>query len=104
MSSNPDNKLAFSGSPQKYLRIAIFGSILLNSLLYFGLAAIEYFFQGETWLLNWKPALLVVVFTAVFARIAYRWIMRLDAQFGSGKGWAMVPYSVKLPEQVFRKK
>lgn len=104
MASNSNNTLEFSGSPQKYLRIAIFGSIFLNSFLYFGLAAIECFFQGETWVLSWKPALFVVVFTAVFARIAYRWIMRLDAQFGSGKGWAMVPHSVKLPEQVFRKK
>ena len=97
-------ELVFSGSPQAYLRIAVCGSILLNAYLFFGLATIEYVFQGETWLFSWKPVLVTVLFTAVFARVAYRWIMRLDAQFGSGKGWRMVQQTVKFPEQVFRSK
>lgn len=104
MANTSGSKLSFNGSPAKYLRIAVLGSILLNAFLYFGLAAVEYFFQQETWLFSWKPALVAVLFTAIFARVAYRWMMRLDAQFGTGKGWKMVPQSVKLPEQVIRKK
>lgn len=90
--------MGFSGKPSTYLRIAIIGSVLLNTYLYFGLAALGYLRNGETWVFGWKPALITVLFTAWFARTAYRWIMRLDAQYGSGKGWALESRKLKLPE------
>lgn len=95
--------MEFSGNPKTYLRIAVIGSIFFNLYLYLGLAGIQYFMHEETWLFTWKPILITVLFTAFFARAAYRWIMRLDAQYGTGKGWRMVSQTVKLPEMVERK-
>ncbi|MGI9292721.1 MAG: hypothetical protein ACR2PS_01955 [Pseudomonadales bacterium] len=95
--------MEFSGNPKSYLRIAITGSILFNLYLYLGLAGILYFLHGQTWPFGWKPILITVLFTAFFARAAFRWIMRLDAQYGTGKGWRMVSQTVKLPEPVNRK-
>lgn len=34
-----------------------------------------------------------------FLTVSHRWIMRLDAQFGSGKGWTLESQMVKLPER-----
>ena len=95
--------MEFSGTPKKYLRIAVGGSIVLNLYLYLGLTAILYYGHDQTWMLGWKPILVAILFTAIFARIAFRWIMRLDAQFGSGKGWSLESRMVKLPEPVTRK-
>ena len=49
-----------------------------------------------------EPVLTAVVFTSIFARAAYRWMMRLDAQYGSGKGWTLESQMVKLPERAPR--
>ena len=95
--------MEFSGTPKKYLRIAVGGSIALNLYLYLGLTGILYYGHDQTWMLEWKPILVAVLFTAVFARVAFRWIMRLDAQFGAGKGWSLESQMVKLPEPVTRK-
>tara|TARA_R110001592_G_scaffold357416_1_gene660628 strand:+ start:211364 stop:211666 length:303 start_codon:yes stop_codon:yes gene_type:complete len=94
----------FSGSPKKYLRIAVGGSIVLNLYLYLGLTGVLFYCHQQTWMLGWKPVLVTILFTAAFARLAYRWIMRLDAQFGSGKGWSLESQMVKLPEPVTRTK
>ncbi len=90
--------MEFNGNPRLYLRIAVIGSIVLNAYLYFGLAAITWMRHGDTWVFGWKPTLITVLFTVWFARTAYRWIMRLDAQYGSGKGWALESRPLKLPE------
>lgn len=95
--------MEFSGTPKKYLRIAVGGSIALNLYLYLGMVGILYYGHDQAWILGWKPILVAVLFTVIFARIAYRWIMRLDAQFGSGKGWSLESQMVKLPETVTRK-
>ncbi len=92
--------LEFSGNPRLYFRIALAGAIALNSYLYLGMIALVYGLNGQTWILGWKPALIAVLFTAFFARTGYRWIMRLDAQYGSGRSWKLESERVKLPERV----
>lgn len=92
--------MEFTGTPKIYLRIAVIGSIVFNLYLYTALAGILYYCHDQTWMFGWKPILITVLFTAFYARTAYRWIMRLDAQYGSGKGWQMVSQTVKLPEPV----
>ncbi len=95
--------MKFSGNPKKYLRFAIISSLVINLYLYFGLAAVLYWHSGATWLFSLKPILITVVFTALFARTSYRWMMRLDAQYGTGKGWVLESRSLKLPERRIRK-
>ena len=60
--------------------------------------AIKYFLHGETWVFGWKPIAIAVVFALLFSRMAFRWIMRLDAQYGSGSSWTLESVQVKLPE------
>lgn len=95
--------MEFSGNPRKYLRFAIVSSIVLNLYLFLGLAGLQYWAHGDTWLFGWKPVLVTVVFTIAFARLSYRWIMRLDAQFGSGRGWTLESRRLKLPERALRR-
>lgn len=94
--------MEFSGNPKKYRRYAIISSLAINLYLYFGLAIVMYLHNGATWLFSWKPILITVAFTAIFARVSYRWMMRLDAQYGTGKGWVLESRSLKLPERRIR--
>lgn len=91
--------MEFSGNPKKYLRLAIISSIAISLYLYFGLAAVIYLHDGATWLFSPRPILITVVFAALYARTTYRWMMRLDAQYGTGKGWVLESRSLKLPER-----
>ena len=95
--------MEFSGNPKKYLRFAIISSLAINLYLYFGLAAVLYWHSGATWMFTWKPIVITALFVALFARISYRWMMRLDAQYGTGKGWVLESRSLKLPERRIRK-
>ncbi len=96
--------MEFSGTPKKYLRYAIISSIVLNLYLFLGLSAILYWHDGSTWLFSAKPIAITIGFAALFARISYRWIMRLDAQFGTGRGWSLKSRTLKLPERAIRRK
>ena len=87
----------FDGNPRRYLRIAIWGSIILHAYLFFGYWAIKVFLAGESWDMGWFPPVATIVWAAFFARFAYRWIMRLDAQYGRGSGWVLQSTTVKLP-------
>lgn len=95
--------MEFSGTPKKYLRFAIISSVVLNAYLYFGLAAVLYWHSGATWLFTLKPIVITVVVSVWFMWLSYRWIMRLDAQYGTGKGWVLESRSLKLPERRIRK-
>jgi len=94
--------MEFSGNPRIYFRIAVGGAIALNTYLYLGMIALVYGLNGQDWILGWKPALIAVLFTAFVARTGYRWIMRLDAQYGSGKSWKLETQRVKLPQRITR--
>lgn len=88
----------FSGNPRLYLRIAAISTVALVVWLYGGTVLIQYLWSGKTTLLAWKPMLAVAIFAAWYGRFAYRWMMRLDGQYGSGSGWVFNEVMVKLPE------
>ena len=92
-------EIPFSGNPKKYKKIAVFGSIILNTYLYLGMVGLVYGLNDQDWILGWKPIAIAVCFAVLFARIAYGWILKLDAQTGSGKGWKLESESIKLPER-----
>ena len=96
--------MEFSGTPKKYQRFAIISSLVINLYLYFGLAAVLYWYNGATWLFSLKPILITLLFIAFFARTSYRWMMRLDAQYGTGRGWELESRMLKLPERRVRRK
>ena len=88
----------FPGNPGVYRQIAIWSAIGMFLWLYGGTALVQHLWLGETWLLSWKPAVIGLAFTLWYSRMSYRWMMRLDAQFGKGSGWELHEKSVKLPE------
>jgi len=88
----------FPGNPKLYLRIAVLSTIALVVWLYGGTVLIQYLWSGKTSLLGWKIMLAVAVFALWYGRFAYRWMMRLDGQYGSGSGWTFSEVMVKLPE------
>lgn len=88
----------FSGNPRRYRRIAVAGTAGMFLWIYGIFAGVQYFAYGQTWPLGWKPLAVVVVVGIWFARFYYRSMMRLDAQYGSGRGWQLVERTVKLPE------
>lgn len=88
---------AFAGGPADYRKIAIWGSLGFHAYLFFGYWAIKTFLAGEVWPTSWVPPLITIVSAILFARFSYRWIMRLDAQYGRGSGWVLESTSVKLP-------
>ena len=96
--------LPFSGTPAKYLKICIFGSIGIHAYLFFGYWAIKTFLAHEPWPNGWLVPVLTIASAVWFAWYSYRWIMRLDAQYGRGSGWIQEPVTVKLPWEKPRRK
>ena len=94
----------FSGNPKLYRRIAVWGSLGVHAYLFFGYWAIKVFLAGEEWPTGWFAPVATLVSTLWFARFSYRWMMRLDAQYGRGSGWQLDSVSVKLPTEKPRKK
>ena len=95
-------EIPFSGNPKKYRKIAVVGSIMLNTYLYLGMVGLVYGLNDQDWILSWKPITITVIFALLFARIAYGWIMKLDAQTGTGRGWKLESETIKLPERRIR--
>lgn len=93
----------FSGNPQRYRKFAWGGSVLIHAYLYFGFLFLHGYLGGAEWVFGWKPAVLAVVSCVLFGRFAFRWIMRLDAQYGRGSGWELASRTVKLPQPRQRK-
>ena len=94
----------FPGNPKTYFRIAAWGSIGIHAYLFFGYWAIKVFLARQEWPTGWFVPVATMVSALFFARFSYRWIMRLDAQYGRGSGWALETTSVKLPWERQRKK
>ena len=88
----------FPGNPGLYRRMAIWSTIGMLFWLYGGTLLLQHLWHGETSLLSWQPAVIALVFALWYSRMAYRWMMRLDARFGKGSGWQLLERSVKLPE------
>lgn len=100
---NTKSNVPFSGSPKLYLKWCIIGSIVFHSYVLFGYWFIKNVIVGVPWPESYWPIIATILWTAFFARMAYRWIMRLDAQYGRGKGWEMESITVKLPYEKARK-
>lgn len=94
----------FPWHPRRYARLAVLLSLGIHAYLYLGMIGLVYLLNRQDWILGWKPLAVAVVSAVVFGRLAYSWIMRLDAQYGSGSGWRLVSRSVKLPEISIRER
>ena len=92
-------KREFPGNPTFYKRFAIYSTIGLYIWLFGGLVLIQYFWAGKTWLLGWKPVIFSILFALWYGRTAYKWMMRLDAQYGKGSAWILESTQVKLPQR-----
>lgn len=90
--------MEFSGNPALYRRISIAVTLYINGGAFIIFALIKYLLHGDTWVLGWKPVLVTLLFSLWFGRAMYRWMMRLDAQYGRGSGWVLESVRVKLPE------
>jgi len=96
--------MPFDGTPRKYLRLCILGSVGLHAYLFIGYWAIRNFLAGETWPNGWLWPVVAIVSAVWFSWYSYRWIMRLDAQYGRGSGWILESVTVKLPWEKPRRK
>ena len=92
------NDTEYMGNPKLYRKLAIGMAAYISISTYLVFSSIKYFLHGETWVFGWKPIAIAVVFALFFSRMAFRWIMRLDAQYGSGSSWTLESVQVKLPE------
>lgn len=95
--------MPFSGTPRRYRTISIAMSIGIHLWLYLGMLFLHGHLGGAEWVFGWKPAAVAAASAALFARFAFRWIMRLDAQYGSGSSWSLPRRVVKLPEPRVRR-
>lgn len=93
---------AFPWGPAQLRRYSIAIAVGIHAFLYLGMIVLVYVVNDQRWILGWKPLAVTLVSAVLFSRLSYRWIMRLDAQYGRGSGWKLVPRAVKLPELVDR--
>ncbi len=93
---------AFPWGPRDYRRFANWLSVGIHLYLYLGMIVLLYLVNGQTWILGWKPAAITLVSGVLLARLWYRWMMQLDARYGSGRGWELWSRRVKLPERAER--
>lgn len=96
---NTETKLpAFSGTPQRYRKVALAIGVFSHAWLYAGLYVVEHLLLGREWIVQWPAiggALLSATLLTVYAYIA---IMDLDARWGTGSRWKLSERKVKLPE------
>jgi hypothetical protein len=92
----------FPWGPAQFRRYTLAIAIGIHAYLYLGMIVLAYVVNDQRWILGWKPLAIALVSAALFSRLSYRWVMRLDAQYGRGSGWALVSHAVKLPELVDR--
>lgn len=95
MSNTPP--IAFSGNPRLYRRQAILLSFIVHVWIYVFFVATKYIGQDENWLGVWQLPAFLLISAVVTAWMHYRWVMRLDAQYGKGSGWELKEVTVKLP-------
>lgn len=88
----------FSGNPARYMRLSILISTVIHVYLILGMIVFEFVIHEQTWIFGWKPIVFTLVFYVLFTRMIYRWMMRLDAQYGSGRGWTLKRRTVSLPD------
>ncbi|MGA9795139.1 MAG: hypothetical protein WBQ17_06330 [Rhizomicrobium sp.] len=92
----------FPGTPELYRKIAIVISAGVHVYIYLGFTLIKYLARGENWFHVWQFPAALAVSAIIVAMLHYRWMMRLDAQYGKGSGWTFKEVRVKLPELRYR--
>ncbi len=74
----------FSGTPQRYWRVAVAMGVLSHAYLYFGLLLIEYVWWGRDWMLQ-GPAIVTTLGSALALTVfAYVAMMYLDVRWERG--------------------
>jgi hypothetical protein len=94
---------AFPYTPRDYRRIAILLAVGIHAYLYAGMVVLTFVLHGQDWILGWRPIVVTILSALLFGRFAFRWMMRLDAQYGRGSGWSLARRTVKLPEVAERR-
>jgi len=89
--------IVFSGTPQLYKRQAVLVAVGVHVWVYILFVATKFLAQGENWLGVWQLAAGFAVSTVIMGLLHYRWVMRLDAQYGKGSAWDLKEVTVKLP-------
>lgn len=75
--------LAFSGSPQRYRRLALLLGIGSHALLYGGMVLIEFTWHARDWILGDGPITFTVVSALLLTLLSYHSLMFVDAQYPS---------------------
>ena len=88
----------FPGNRKLYRRIANWSTVGILVWLYGGMALVQLWWSGTTWMFEWKPIVVGIVFAIWYSHMSYKWMMRLDGQFGRGSSWNLQERTVKLPE------
>lgn len=74
---------AFSGSPQRYRRLAWLLGIGSHALLYGGMVLIEFAWHGRDWILDAGPITFTIVSALLLTLLSYCSLMFVDAQYES---------------------
>ena len=89
---------AFSGTPRRYMKVALAIGVLSHAWLYAGLYVVEHLWLGREWITRAPAVCGTVVSAGVLTVYAYIAIMNLDARWGTGSRWRLVERKVKLPD------
>lgn len=88
----------FPGNPKQYRKASIIIAVYVSVSVYVAFGLVKWFVHDELLLNDWKALLVIALFIPLYARFCFRWMMRLDAQYGSGRSWHLESCRVKLPE------
>lgn len=89
--------IPFSGNPKVYRRHAFILSGAVHLWLYLFFVVTKFLAQDENWLTVWQLPAGLAASAVLVGWLHFRWVMRLDAQYGRGSGWEMKEVTVKLP-------
>jgi len=95
--------ISFSGNRKSYRRVAVLTAGALHVWIYLAFVAVKFLAQDENWLDVWQLPAGLAVSALIVGSLHYRWMMRLDAQYGTGSAWEMRELTVKLPSLKSRK-
>jgi hypothetical protein len=89
--------MTFPGNPRLYKRQAILLSCAAHGWIYLFFTITKYVGNGENWFGRWQLILGLVLSACITVHLHYKWVMRIDAQYGKGSAWELKEVTVKLP-------
>ena len=87
---------SFDEKPATYTKMAALTALGLFVYLTGGFVLIKFLLHGENWLGNWRFFLIAALLLALFARMHYRSMTKLDT-YRLGRNWTLKTVEVKLP-------